>query len=166
MRSPIRKYYGTNGGLSDQEENLFDVISSLGTRTLRNYTEWTKNIRDLDTRIELSWLVSTGRSEKVIFDPERTQGIFTFLSEKLSYKEEEVSFEGWLTGVNVRTSAFELCSSEGDKVTGRIVKDSISKVVSHLDKKCVAQLVKVVTVSSAGIEKVSWTLNDISVREI
>ena len=109
----------------------------------------------MDARVELSWLLSVCRLEKVVFDPERAQKIFTFLSENLSYDEKEVLYEGWLTGVNVRTNTFELYSNEGDKITGRIIKDSISKAVSHLDKNCITQLLKGITVSSAGIEKVS-----------
>jgi hypothetical protein len=150
---------------SDQEENLLDALSSLGPRTLRNYTEWTKNIRDLDTRVELSWNLLPGGNGKVTFDPERAERIYTVLSEKFSSTEEEVSFFGRLTGVNVRTSSFELFSNDGSKIAGRITKEKVSKAATLLDKRCIAQLLKVITVSSAGVEKISWTLKDITQRE-
>lgn len=103
--------------------------------------------------------------DKVSFDPAKADRIFTILNERLFFREEEIFFEGRLTGVNVRTSSFELCFSEGIKITGRIIKDLVPKAVSTLDKRCKADLVKVITESSAGKEKVTWVLNDVNFVE-
>lgn len=65
----------------------------------------------------------------------------------------------------VKAGSFELCEADGNKIVGRIIKEKVSKVVGYVDKKCSANLLKVITQSSAGNEKVSWTLNDIQDME-
>ncbi|MGN7384077.1 hypothetical protein [Paenibacillus sp. SAFN-117] len=148
---------------SDEEEMLLEVLSSLGTRTLKYYMDWTKGIRDLNVPVEINWVTKQANNEgiKVSFDPHRAGQIYTVLNERLTSNEEEIYLEGRLTGINVRTSSFELCTSDGNKTVGRITKDKVSKVAGYVDKRCRAELLKVTTRSSAGKEKVSWTLNDI-----
>ncbi|WP_213486904.1 hypothetical protein [Thermobacillus xylanilyticus] len=152
---------------SDDEEPLLDAISSLGTRTLKHYTDWIKNIRDLNVPVEINWISANAQHEgvKVSFDPDRAGKIFTILNERLTSREEEVSLQGRLTGINVRTNSFELCTADGNKIVGRIVKDKVSKSIEYLDKRCYAELIKVITQSSAGQEKISWILNDVQDAE-
>lgn len=144
-----------------EEEPLLEIISSLGSRTLKYYMDWTKNLRDLNIPIELEWISPHKGLNKVQFDTDKVQRIYTILNEKLTCKEEEVEFEGRLTGINVRTGLFELCSEDGDKVTGRILKDIISVAINYIDRKCKAQLLKITTTSSAGKDRVTWILNHI-----
>ncbi|WP_339321782.1 hypothetical protein [Paenibacillus sp. FSL W8-0194] len=148
---------------SDDEEPLLDAISSLGTRTLKYYTDWTKSIRDLNVPVEINWTTTQAQNEevKVSFDPDKADKIFTILNERLTSREEEIILQGRLTGINVRTNSFELCTVDGNKIVGRIVKDKVSKSAGYLDKSCRAELLKIITRSSAGQEKVSWTLNDV-----
>ncbi|WP_278739823.1 hypothetical protein [Paenibacillus macerans] len=148
---------------SDEEESLLEAVSSLGTRTLKYYTDWTKSIRDLDVPVEINWVTTQANHQetKVSFDSDKAGKIFTILNERLSSREEEVVLEGRLTGINVRTNSFELCTPDGNKIVGRIVKDKVLKSAGYLDKRCLAELLKIVTQSSAGKEKVSWILNDV-----
>ncbi|MGZ7443480.1 hypothetical protein [Paenibacillus sp. TH7-28] len=148
---------------SDEEESLLEAVSSLGTRTLKYYTDWTKSIRDLDVPVEINWVTiqANNQETKASFDPDKAGKIFTILNERLSSREEEVVLEGRLTGINVRTNSFELCTPDGNKIVGRIVKDKVSKSAGYLDKRCRAGLLKIITQSSAGKEKVSWILNDV-----
>lgn len=152
---------------SDDEEPLLEVLSSLGTRTLKHYTDWTKSIRELNTPFEINWVSSLQKDveTKISFDPEKANKIFTILNERLTSREEEVVIEGRLTGINVRTNSFELCEADGNKIVGRIVKDKVSEAAAYLDKRCRAGLIKVITQSSAGKEKVSWTLSNVEDAE-
>ncbi|WP_138495928.1 hypothetical protein [Paenibacillus pinistramenti] len=153
---------------SDEEESLLEAISALGTRTLKYYTDWTKSIRDLDVPVEINWLTTRAnynQETRISFDPSKAGKIFTILNERLTSREEETVLEGRLTGINVRTNSFELCTSDGIKIVGRIVKDRVTKSAGYLDKICRAELIKVTTQSSAGKEKVSWILNDVAERE-
>ncbi|CCQ97450.1 hypothetical protein CULT_630035 [[Clostridium] ultunense Esp] len=84
---------------SDEEESLSEMISKLGMRTLKHYTEWTKNIRNLDVPVELNWKTKNGEVSTVSFDAERAGRIFTILNEKLTLREEETFLEGRLTGI-------------------------------------------------------------------
>ena len=98
-----------------------------------------------------SWILKTVRAGSFVqFDTEKLQKIFYILNEKLTCNEEEVQFEGRLTGINVRTGLFELCAEDGDKVTGRILKEIIPEAIKNVDRKCKAQLLKTTTTSSAG----------------
>lgn len=152
---------------SDDEEPLLDAISSLGTRTLKYYTDWTKSIRDLNVPVEINWTSNQAQHDeaKVSFDPVKADKIFTILNERLTSREEEIILNGRLTGINVRTNSFELCTVDGNKIVGRIVKDKVSKSAGYLDKRCRAELLKIITQSSTGQEKVSWTLNDIEAED-
>ncbi|MGI2295672.1 hypothetical protein [Paenibacillus sp. GXUN7292] len=152
---------------SDDEEPLLDAISSLGTRTLKYYTDWTKSIRDLNVPVEINWTTTQVQNDetKISFDPDKADKIFTILNERLTSREEEIILQGRLTGINVRTKSFELCAVDGNKIVGRIVKDKVSKSAGYLDKRCRAELLKIITRSSAGQEKVSWTLNDVEDEE-
>ncbi|MBN2983013.1 hypothetical protein [Cohnella algarum] len=152
---------------SDDEEPLLEAISSLGTRTLKYYMDWTKSIRDLNVPVEINWVSTQAQNEgiKASFDPDKAGKIFTILNERLTSREEEVFLQGRLTGINVRTNSFELCTADGNKIVGRIVKDKVSKSVGYVDKRCRAELIKVITQSSAGKEKISWTLNDVQDAE-
>ncbi|MEQ6378405.1 hypothetical protein RZN25_16455, partial [Bacillaceae bacterium S4-13-56] len=91
------------------------------------------------------------------------ENIYKILSEFSETSEEEVALNGRLVGANVRTKTFEINTSDGEKITGRISKNALPEVASFvLDKQCKAILLKVTTKSSSK-EKVSWTLKSISV---
>lgn len=147
---------------SEGEETLSESISFLGPRALKNYSEWTKTLRDLDTAVEVEWSSSYKGYSKVSINPEKAESIYKILSDFSETSEEEVSLNGKLMGANVRTKTFEINTSDGEKITGRISKDAIPGVASFvLDKQCKAILLKVTTKSSSK-EKVSWTLKSIS----
>lgn len=147
--------------VATEEEPLLEIISALGSRTLKYYMDWTKNLRDLNVPIELEWISPLEGLNKVQFDTEKLHKIFYILNKKLTCKEEEVQFEGRLTGINVRIGSFELCSEDGEKVTGRILKEIISDAIKNVDRKCMAQLLKTTTTSSAGKVRINWILNNI-----
>lgn len=146
---------------SDEEESLLDAISSLGERTLRHYADWTKNIKELGVPISLNWRSYNEKTNEVRFDPSKAESIYTILNEKLSTKEEELSFKGRLTGLNVRTGSFEFVTQDSRKITGRVPKEVVTSAITYLDHRCSADLLKITTTSSAGKEKISWKLNDL-----
>lgn len=158
---------------SDEEESLLEVISGLGGRTLKYYMEWSKKLRELDTPIDINWVSSNKITNNTIkFDPEKAERIYKVLNEKLASFEEEITLTGRLTGVNVRTLSFEFeyipdGTARKETITGRILKNAITPAVSSLDKYCSAELLMVTTKSTAGREKVTWTLkNVIEIQEI
>lgn len=147
---------------SEGEESLSESISFLGPRALRNYSEWTKTLRDLDTTVEVEWASSYKGLSKVSINPEKAESIYKMLSEFSETSEEEVTLNGRLMGANVRTKTFEINTKDGEKITGRISKDALPEVASFvLDRQCQATLLKVTTKSSSK-EKISWTLKSIS----
>lgn len=146
---------------SGGEESLSDSISFLGPRTLRNYAEWTKTLRDLDTTVEVEWMSSYKGSSKVTINPDKAENIYKMLSDFSDPSEEEISLSGKLMGANVRTKTFEINTSDGEIITGRISKDALPEVASFvLDQQCNSILLKVTTKSKSK-EKVSWTLKSI-----
>lgn len=149
---------------SYEEERLLEVISTLGTRTLKYYTDWTKGIRDSNIPVEINWVTSKTKDKycKVSFDPEKAGKIFTILNDRLKTREEELAIVGRLTGINVRTYSFELVTTDGQKIAGRITKDKVSKSAGYLDRECRVELLKLITQSSAGNEKASWILTNVS----
>ena len=147
---------------SEGEESLSESISFLGPRALRNYSEWTKVLRDLDTEIEVEWLSSYKGYSKVSINPQKAENIHRILSDFSETFEEEITLHGRLMGANIRTKTFEINTNDGEKITGRISKDALPAVASFvLDKQCNAKLLKVTTKSSSK-EKVSWTLKSIN----
>lgn len=147
---------------SDREESLSDSISFLGPRTLRNYAEWTKIVRDSDTEVEVEWLSSLTGISKVKINPKKAENIYKILSDFSEPSEEELVVEGRLTGANVRTKTFEIHTNFGEIITGRISKDALLKVASFvLDKPCSAMLLKFTTTSKSR-EKIAWTLKSIA----
>lgn len=146
---------------SDVADLLVESLSSLGPRTLRNYRDWTRNLREMQTPVEIEWNSVKGYS-RISFDPDKANRIYSVLSNMSDSVEEEVTVLGRLTGANVRTKTFELCTPNGDRISGRIVKDAISSVAAIvLDSKCEAVLTKIIT-SYSGREKISWSLKSIN----
>ncbi|MFS0662393.1 hypothetical protein AB1L07_26515 [Niallia alba] len=148
---------------SNSLEKLIENISFLGPRTLKNYSEWTKSLKELNTSIDLDWHSSHKSYSKTSISVEKAERIYNFLSAFSETIEEELTLRGVLTGANVRTKTFELFNEDGEKVTGRIVKDAIGSVACFdLDRKCEIDVLKVTTInSSTNKAKVSWTLKDI-----
>ena len=147
---------------SDVPDQLAELISQLGPRTLRNYIEWTKSIKELNTSIELEWTSSYRPPSRISLNVEKAERIFKTLSDFSDTTETEVKITGKLTGANVRIKNFEIVTDEGEKITGRISKDALEKIEnSGLNKKCEADLLKVTVIGPANREKVSWTLRDI-----
>ncbi|MEQ6378796.1 hypothetical protein RZN25_18615, partial [Bacillaceae bacterium S4-13-56] len=66
---------------SEGEETLSESISFLGPRALKNYSEWTKTLRDLDTTVEVEWASSYKGYSKVAINPEKAENIYKILSE-------------------------------------------------------------------------------------
>lgn len=149
--------------VADAADSLIEKISNLGGRTRRNYLEWTKDLRELNTPFELEWKSSIKGQSKVSFDADKATRIFAVLNEISESVEDVVELYGRLTGANVRTKNFELCTPDGSKITGRITQDAIpivAKIV--LDSRCKATLLKVITsYGNTGREKTSWTLKGI-----
>lgn len=146
---------------SNDEESLSESIVFLGPRALKNYSEWTKSIRDLDTKVEIEWISSYKGYSKTIITPKKAENIYQVLSDYTETTEEEITLSGRLMGANVRTRTFEISTDEEERITGRITKDALNKVASFiLAKKCKATLLKVTT-KSRSKEKVYWTLKDI-----
>lgn len=148
---------------SNTPDNLAETISQLGPRALRNYMEWTKSIKELNTKVDIEWLSSFKSPSIISFDVQKADRIYSILSDFSEAVEEEVSIEGKLTGANVRIKNFEIVTEDGEKITGRIGKDALEKVSKFgLNNKCKADLLKVKVIGPANREKVSWTLRGIN----
>jgi hypothetical protein len=146
---------------SEAEENLTESISYLGPRALRNYSEWTKILRDMDTAVDVEWMSSFKGFSRVTINPEKADKIYKILSDFSETTEEEIKVIGRLMGANVRTKTFEINSYDGEKISGRITKDALPVVAAFvLSESCEASLLKVTTRSSSR-EKIAWTLKDI-----
>ncbi|MGK5512073.1 hypothetical protein [Brevibacillus formosus] len=146
---------------SDIAESLVDVISDLGPRTLKHYKDWTKNLKELETEVEIEWRSVRGQS-KVVFNHENSDRIYKILGDISDTVEAEETHYGRLTGVNVRTKTFEICLPSGERISGRILKDTVAVAANLLDKKCMAVLIKLHTCYRAtGKEKTSWTLKEV-----
>lgn len=151
---------------SNTPDNLAETISLLGPRALRNYSEWTKALKELNTSVDIEWLSSYRSPSIISFDSQKADRIFSILSDFSDAIEEEVIIEGKLTGANVRTKNFEIITENGEKITGRISKDALGKIANFgLNNDCLAILLKVKVIGPANREKVSWTLRDIKRME-
>ena len=150
----------------DKTDVLMESISTLGSRTLKNYREWTKTLRDTNTPIEIEWSSSVKGKEKISFTTNKAEKIYSILNDISETSEEEVTEFGRLTGANVRTRTFELYLPDGQKITGRIAQDALSVVAAIvLDSKCKATLMKSVATYQSQREKIFWTLQDITVHD-
>ncbi len=147
---------------SNAEDNLAETISRLGPRTLRNYAEWTKSIKELNTTVDLEWFSSFRPSTKISFNATKAEKVHSILNDFSNTIEEEIEIKGKLTGANIRIKSFEIIKNDGEKITGRISKDAVEKIADFgLDKNCKADLLKVTVRGSADREKSFWTLRDI-----
>lgn len=146
---------------SDIPESLVDVISDLGPRTLKHYRDWTKNLKELETEIEIEWKSIRGRTQ-ILFNHDKAERIFNILGDISDTIEAEEVHYGRLTGVNVRTRTFELCLPSSERLTGRILKDTVPLATNLLDEECIATLIKHHTCYRAiGKEKITWTLKEV-----
>lgn len=148
--------------VSDVPNDLAETISQLGPRALRNYSEWTKSIKELDTAVEMEWRSSYRPLSHIKLNPDKAGRIYSILSDFSSTTEMEVKVKGTLTGANVRTKTFEIVVDDGAKITGKIKADALYSVAQFgLNNECEADLLKVTVVGPANREKNSWTLRGI-----
>lgn len=149
--------------VSDESDHLAEEISQLGARTLKNYTEWVKSIKELNIPVDLKWQSSYRPLSKISFDAEKANRIHSVLSNFSDTTESEVDIKGKLMGANVRTKSFEILTEQGEKITGRIGNAALNDVSDMgLNVDCEAELLKVTVIGPANMEKVSWTLKSIS----
>lgn len=148
---------------SNTLDKLTENISYLGPRTLRNYTEWTKSLKELKTSVDLDWFSAQKPHSKTSISNDKAENIYSFLSAFSDTKEEEITLSGTLTGANARIKTFEIFTEGEEKITGRIFKDIVGVVACFgLNTKCEAELLKVTTINSTTNKtKISWTLKNI-----
>ncbi|MGP6151333.1 hypothetical protein [Priestia flexa] len=148
---------------SNTLDKLTENISYLGPRTLKNYTEWTKSLKELKTSVDLDWFSARTPYSKTSISNQKAESIYNFLSDISETHEEEVVISGTLTGANARIKTFEIFTDEQEKITGRIVKDIVGVVACFdLNTECEAELLKVTTINSSTHKtKVTWTLKNI-----
>lgn len=151
---------------SDAPDDIAETISRLGPRALKNYTEWTKSIKDLDTSVEMEWLSSYHTFSRVKLSTDKADRIYSILSDFSSTTETEVVLKGILTGANVRTKTFEIVAEDGMKITGKIKADALDGIVQfRLNNECEADLLKITVIGPTNREKTSWTLRGIEKKK-
>lgn len=147
---------------SDAPEDLAKTISELGPRALKNYTEWTRSIKELKTSIELEWQSSYHQFSRIKLSTDKADRIYSILSDFSNTTEMDVTMKGKLIGANIRTKSFEIVTEDGEKITGKIKKDVLNNVAEFgLNNHCEVDLLKISIIGSANREKTSWTLRGI-----
>ncbi len=148
---------------SDKENELTEIVTSLGSRTIKNYQNFSKAILDLNTSLDFDWISPKESYKKSSISKETARQVYNLLS-KFSATEESIeTVQGRLTGANIRTKSFEIISNLGERISGKINKDVLSKVaVLDLNQDYSATLMKqTVHYTNSKKVKVTWLLNDI-----
>ncbi len=102
---------------------MLKLMSQLGPRTLRNYIEWTKSIKELNTTVTIEWLSSFRPSTRISFNVVKAEQVHSILNDFFDTFEEEIEVAGKLTGVGYHNILLDkpVESMQGVAVTVQVI---------------------------------------------
>ncbi len=146
----------------DDSERLLSVITPFGKRTVMHYREWLDELQESDVNLELDWKNDSASSRRMHLIKEKAPSIISTLDTIDKIDNEDIVLSGILNGVNIRNHSFEMSVEGYGLVKGHALPETLMSALDKIGKEINANMVKSISFTKAGIEKVSWHLSSIN----
>lgn len=147
--------------VEDNTEELIDVFSDLGSKTVNKYKNWLSKIEGSNTTINLKFKDDNGQTKVLTRTPEQIKTIRSSLDNIKEVHVNEVEITGTLMGASLITDKFEFVADGDDtlKISGKVVTEARGMMKEYFGKTCTARLQKEVFYnSSTDRSRTTWTL--------
>lgn len=151
--------------MSLDSEKLIEKISPYGERTVKQYRQWLKQMKDEAVSVELNWTNELSEKRRMDIKYSKVSDVIHTLDSIGEIRNENVIVNGVLTGVNIRTNTFELRTDDNRIIKGKSLLETLIKASDKIGSDIEAVLVKSVSQSSVCGEKETWFLADISIKK-
>lgn len=146
----------------DDSERLLSVITPFGKRTVTHYREWLDGLQDSGVNLELDWKNDSAASRRMHLVKEKAPGIISTLDTIDKINTEDITLNGVLNGINIRSRSFEMSIEGLGLVKGHALPETLMGALEKIGKEISANMVKSISFTKAGIQKVSWHLSSIN----
>ena len=146
----------------DDSERLLSVITPFGKRTVTHYREWLDGLQDSGVNLELDWRNDSAASRRMHLIKEKAPDIISTLDPIDKINNEDITLSGVLNGINIRSRSFEMSVEGYGLVKGHALPETLMGALEKIGKEISANMVKSVSFTKAGIQKVSWHLSSIN----
>lgn len=146
----------------DDSERLLSVITPFGKRTVTHYRQWLDSLQDYGVNLELDWKNDSASSRRMHLMKENAPNIISTLDTIDKIDNETVVMNGVLNGVNIRNHSFEMSVEGYGLVKGHALPETLMTILDKIGKEISANMVKSISFTKAGVEKISWYLSDIN----
>lgn len=146
----------------DDSERLLSVITPFGKRTVTHYRQWLDSLQDYGVNLELDWKNDSAASRRMHLIKENAPNIISTLDTIDKIDNESVVMDGVLNGVNIRNHSFEMSVEGYGLVKGHALPETLMAILDKIGKEISANMVKSISFTKAGVEKISWYLSDIN----
>lgn len=144
----------------DDSERLLSAITPFGKRTVTHYRQWLDSLRDSGVNLELDWKNNSASSRRMHLIKENAPSIISTLDTIDKIDNESVVLTGVLNGVNIRNHTFEMSVDGYGLVKGHALPETLMAILDRIGTEVNANMVKSISFTKAGVEKVSWYLSD------
>lgn len=145
-------------------ESLIEKIAPFGQRTVRQYRDWLKQIKDNAINVELDWVNEISERRNIDIHFSEVSDVIYVLDSISDIEEEDVYMSGQLTGVNIRKQTFELKSDTNDIIKGKSRLETLIKISNRIGDEIKVKLIKSTSKSSICGKKETWFLADLDDR--
>lgn len=146
---------------STDSERLIDKISPYGQRTVKQYRQWLKQLKDDSVNIEINWINEISEKRRIDIKYTILRDIIYTLDSISEIQNEDVTITAVLTGINIRKNTFELKTEDNVIIKGKSRLETLIKVSEKIGKSINVILIKSISKSSVCGIKESWFLVDI-----
>ncbi len=146
----------------DDSEQLLSMIAPFGKRTVTHYREWLDELQASGVNLELDWKDDSAASRRMHLIKEKAPSIISTLDTIDMINNEDIVINGVLNGINIRNHSFEMSVEGCGLVKGRALPETLMSVLDKIGTEISANIVKSVSFTKAGVEKVSWYLSSVN----
>lgn len=143
----------------DDSERLVSLITPFGNRTVAHYKEWIVNLQDCGVNLELDWKNDSAVSRRMHLIKENAPKIISTLDTIDKIDNEDVVLTGILNGVNIRNHSFEMSVEGYGLVKGHALPETLMAILDKIGTEISANMVKSITFTKTGVEKIGWYLS-------
>ena len=143
----------------DDSDKLVSVITPFGKRTVTHYREWLDSLSDCGVNLELNWKNNSASHREMHLIKENAPNIISTLDTIEKIDTEDIEVIGILNGVNIRQRFFEMSVNGYGLVKGHALPETLMAISDKIGTEINATMVKSISFTKAGVEKISWYLS-------
>lgn len=151
---------------SQTDEQIIDNISTVGSRSIKNFSDFFEELNKNDLELDLSWYTPNETLKTWEGTKERILALYNTLNNIKLSDPEEVNFEGRIITLSLK-GKFEILAEDKERFYGKFPNELTETIKQlHVGDFCKGLLLKTTILNPVtGKEKYEYTLQDITIIE-